>query len=74
MGDLVIQACGRGYFVLVLAFATPAYRTGPMMVKELGLKLNWELLRVEKLSLHLLMNHWEGVSSSNLGQIQSHPL
>ena len=32
-----------------------------------------EWLRGDKLSLHLMRNHGEGVSGSNLSQTQSHP-
>ena len=50
---------------------------GRQIVKELDLnitKLTLGMAEGDKLSLHLMRNHGEGVSCSNLGQTQSHPL
>ena len=44
------------------------------MAKDLDPKLMLGKTERHKLSLHLMRNHGEGVSISNLGQAQSYPL
>ena len=41
------------------------------IVKELDLNCHLEWLRRDKLSLHLIRNHWEGIRCSNLSDPKS---